>query len=277
MKKYIFIALLGLCSCSDDQGIIEGNAPKASFITDKEEYTVGDKVILTNTSEETDSKIISYFWHFGFEGNGNRSEEENTSVTYTTAGKYAVKLTVTDENGLYSTYCDTIVVNPTNMAPVADFSYTPLLCKINEKVTFKSTSYDEDGTIESYQWTVDEQNVSTQDEFEYTFTSAGFVHVTLTVKDNKGETSKKESTIYVRNGIEDNFVQLWTKEFESSSSLRSISPAVGDNGDIYLQVHCTYMLFHQPVRKNGCLICHRMAKAGIKGLLLWLIRMEQFI
>ena len=84
MKKYIFIALLGLCSCSDDQSIIEGNAPKASFITDKEEYTVGDKVILTNTSKETDSKIISYFWHFGFEGNGNRSEEENTSVTYTT-------------------------------------------------------------------------------------------------------------------------------------------------------------------------------------------------
>ena len=44
MKKYIFIALLGLYSCSDDQGIIEGNAPKASFTTDKEEYTVGDKV-----------------------------------------------------------------------------------------------------------------------------------------------------------------------------------------------------------------------------------------
>lgn len=234
MKKYIFIALLGLYSCSDDQGIVEGNAPKASFITDKEEYTVGDKVILTNTSEETDSKIISYFWHFGFEGNGNRSEEENTSVTYTTAGKYAVKLTVTDENGLYSTYCDTIVVNPTNMAPVADFSYTPLLCKINEKVTFKSTSYDEDGTIESYQWAIDGQEVSNQDEFEYTFTSAGFVNVTLTVKDNKGEVSKKESTIYVRSSIEDNFVQLWTKEFESSSSLRSISPAVGDNGDIYI-------------------------------------------
>ena len=115
MKKYIFIALLGLYSCSDDQGIIEGNAPKASFTTDKEEYTVGDKVILTNTSEATDSKITSYFWHFGFEGNGNRSEEENTTVTYTSAGKYAVKLTVTDENGLYSTFCDTIVVNPTNM------------------------------------------------------------------------------------------------------------------------------------------------------------------
>lgn len=62
MKKYIFIALLGLYSCSDDQGIIEGNAPKASFTTDKEEYTVGDKVILTNASEATDSKITSYFW-----------------------------------------------------------------------------------------------------------------------------------------------------------------------------------------------------------------------
>ena len=163
MKKYIFIALLGLYSCSDDQGIIEGNAPKASFTTDKEEYTVGDKVILTNASEATDSKITSYFWHFGFEGNGNRSEEENTTVTYTSAGKYAVKLTVTDENGLYSTFCDTIVVNPTNMAPIADFSYTPLLCKINEQVTFKSTSYDEDGTIDSYQWTIDGQEVSTQD------------------------------------------------------------------------------------------------------------------
>ena len=96
------------------------------------------------------------------------------------------------------------------MAPIADFSYTPLLCKINEQVTFKSTSYDEDGTIDSYQWTIDGKEVSTQDEFESTFTSAGFITVTLTVKDNKGETSKKESTIYVRSNVEENFVQLWT-------------------------------------------------------------------
>ena len=53
MKKYIFIALLGLYSCSDDQGIIEGNAPKASFTTDKEEYTVGDKGILGLKEMET--------------------------------------------------------------------------------------------------------------------------------------------------------------------------------------------------------------------------------
>lgn len=234
MKKYIFIALLGLYSCSEEQGITDVNAPKASFTTDKEEYTVGDNVILTNTSEATVNKIVSYFWHFGFDGNGNRSEDENTSVTYSKAGKYAVKLTVTDEQGLYSTYCDTIVVNPTNMAPVADFTYTPLLCKVNEKVTFTSTSYDEDGTIDSYQWFIDEKEEASEGVFDYTFTKKGFINVSLIVKDNKGETSRKEATVYVRSDIETGYEKLWTVTFESSSSLRSISPAVGDNGDVYI-------------------------------------------
>lgn len=241
MKKYIFIALLGLYSCSEEQGITDVNAPKASFTTDKEEYTVGDNVILTNTSEATVNKIVSYFWHFGFDGNGNRSEDENTSVTYSKAGKYAVKLTVTDEQGLYSTYCDTIVVSPTNMAPVADFNYTPLLCKINEKVSFTSTAYDEDGTIDSYQWIINEQEVANEKDFDYTFDQGGFVKVSLIVKDNKGEISKKEATIYVRGNVSDSYTRLWTKEFESSSSLRSISPAVGDNGDIYISSNALHL------------------------------------
>lgn len=179
-------------------------------------------------------------------------------------------MTVTDENGLYSTFCDTIVVNPTNMAPIADFSYTPLLCKINEQVTFKSTSYDEDGTIDSYQWTIDGQEVSTQDEFEYTFTSAGFITVTLNVKDNKGETSKKESTIYVRSNVEENFVQLWTKEFESSSSLRSISPAVGDNGDIYVSSNALHLYaFSSNGEQKWMFDLSKMARVEAKGLLQW--------
>ena len=245
MKKYIFIALLGLYSCSEEQGITDVNAPKASFTTDKEEYTVGDNVILTNTSEATVNKIVSYFWHFGFDGNGNRSEDENTSVTYSKAGKYAVKLTVTDEQGLYSTYCDTIVVSPTNMAPVADFNYTPLLCKINEKVSFTSTAYDEDGTIDSYQWIINEQEVANEKDFDYTFDQGGFVTVSLIVKDNKGEISKKEATIYVRGNVSDSYTRLWTKEFESSSSLRSISPAVGDNGDIYISSNALHLFSYR--------------------------------
>lgn len=248
MKKYILLAITGLAmaSCSDEQETIIPNAPVANFTTDKEEYTVGDKVIFTNTSESKGADIVSYFWHLGFAGNGNRSEEENISYTYTIPGKYAVKLTVTDKNGLYSTHCDTIVVNPTNMPPIASFSFSPQICLLNEEISFTNTSVDKDGTIEKQEWFVNDNAISEEKDMSYTFTNNGFNKVVLKVTDNKGDSGTKEQIIYVRSTVESGFNRLWTKTFESQSSLRSISPAVGDNGDIYISSNALHLYAFSP-------------------------------
>lgn len=265
MKNILLYAtLLGLlCACSDENERYDGNAPLASFITDKEEYIVGDVVQLTNTSQRTDAEIVNYFWHFGFDGNGNRSEEMNTSVVYTKAGKYAVKLTVTDANGLYSTACDTVVVNPANIPPVVDFTYTPQICKVNEEILFTNMSTDEDGAITAYSWSIDGQEVSTEKDLKYIFSVKGFVNIALTVTDNKMASSIKTVTIYVRDKIESGLVQLWTNKFEESSSLRSISPAVGDNGDVYVSSNALHLYAFTPAGEQRWMF--DLAKDGASG------------
>ena len=77
---------------------------------------------------------------------------------YKKAGTYVIKLTVTDEFGGYATASHTVVIRPTNMPPVTDFSYSPAICKVNEKVQFTDKSVDEDGEVVAYevglwQWT----------------------------------------------------------------------------------------------------------------------------
>ncbi len=71
---------------------------------------------------------------------------------YKKAGTYVIKLTVTDEFGGYATASHTVVIRPTNMPPVTDFSYSPAICKVNEKVQFTDKSVDEDGEVVAYEW-----------------------------------------------------------------------------------------------------------------------------
>lgn len=59
---------------------------------------------------------------------------------------------MTDEFGGYATASHTVVIRPTNMPPVTNFSYSPAICKVNEKVQFTDKSVDEDGEIVSYEW-----------------------------------------------------------------------------------------------------------------------------
>lgn len=90
---------------------------------------------------------------------------------------------------------------------------------------------------------------------EITFTTTGFVTVKLTATDDRGATNTKQATLYVRDTSISGVTVLWDKTFEVSSSLRSISPAVGDNGDVYVSSNALHLLLiRRPESKNGCLI-----------------------
>lgn len=72
MKKYIFLIVTVVClfACKDGDEVRQTTSPEASFSINKEEYTVGDIVYLTDESVKTEGEIVEYFWHFGFEGKG---------------------------------------------------------------------------------------------------------------------------------------------------------------------------------------------------------------
>lgn len=224
-----------LFSCNEDESQTPMVVPQPSFTTDKEAYTIGEEVVFSDTSTPNSSPIKEWYWHFGFDGKGNYSTEQNPTFLYSKAGKYAVKLTVTDESGAYATYVDTVLIRPSNMPPVASFTVNPSICKVNEEITFTDTSVDEDGQVVSRLWDLGNGITSTEKEVKTTYTSTGFIIVKLTVTDDRGESTTKEMALNIRADVSPGgFEILWSKEFESASELRSISPSVGGNGNVYI-------------------------------------------
>ena len=68
----------------------------------------GELIAFTsNGSTDNESTIASYSWNFG---DGTTSSEANPTHSYTTAGEYAVTLTVTDPEGLSSSEATTATV-----------------------------------------------------------------------------------------------------------------------------------------------------------------------
>lgn len=65
--------------------------PVAQFTTDKEEYKMGEPVILTDTSYDPENEELTATWN-------------NRSLAYFTPGPLSIQLTVTDKRGLSSTF-----------------------------------------------------------------------------------------------------------------------------------------------------------------------------
>lgn len=268
MKKYSIILLtliisVILPSCNDDDKSIDlGKIPEATFKTDKESYTIGETVYLfDNTPDE--GNVVSYYWHFGFDGPGSYSTDKNTSVTYTRPGTYLVKLTVTNEEGGYKTSEKEIVIDRINEPPVADFISSPAVSVIGSPITFTDKSED-DGQIKGWLWEFGDGATSTEQNPKHTYSKGGFIKVKLTVTDDKGLTGSREKTIFVRSSLTPGVLEiLWTQTFEASSKLRSVSPAVGDNGDIYVTSNALKLYSYSPDGKQNWMF--DLSKGGATG------------
>jgi PKD repeat protein len=158
---------------------------------------VGETVQFSNHSAITQAPIKSYYWHFGFDGKENNSTEQNPTVVYSRVGKYAVKLTVTDEKGAYATAVDTVFVIPDNLSPRAAFSSVPQMVTVEQPVNFTSTSSDDDGYIVSYKWDFGNGQTSTESNPQTSYAEAGFYSVSLTVTDDRGAEGTDATSIMV--------------------------------------------------------------------------------
>lgn len=71
---------------------------------------MGDLTTFTDaTTTKSGTTITSYLWEFGDEA-GTTSDKQNPTFTYTEAGAYAVKLTVTDSYGLTASITKSVTV-----------------------------------------------------------------------------------------------------------------------------------------------------------------------
>jgi outer membrane protein assembly factor BamB len=94
LKYGIFLFLLGLISCNDDDSVID-TKPVAAFSVNETDVVEGDTSIFTDLSFDQNGSIVSWNWDFG---DGTSSTEQSPVHTYA-IGEYKVVLTVTDNSG----------------------------------------------------------------------------------------------------------------------------------------------------------------------------------
>jgi PKD repeat protein len=135
---------------------------------------------------------VSWLWDFD---DGGTSTQQNPSHSFDDDGSYLVTLTVTDDDGAMDTYSDTVTVS--NVAPTADYGYSPNEPSINDVITFTDESFDSDGSIVSWMWDFDDGNTSTAQNPSYSYSNPGQYNVSLTVTDDDGATDSIIQTIFV--------------------------------------------------------------------------------
>jgi PKD repeat protein len=171
--------------------------PIASFTYSPTEPLVNETMVFdASGSSDADGTIVSYVWDFGDDTVENHTDSTVTHV-YTSAGTYNVTLTVTDDDGLFSSFSDVVKVRVLG-APVASFTYSPVVPSVNELILFNaSLSEPNGGTIVSYHWSFGDGVNGTGEIVTHVYEHFGYYLVTLTVVDSEGYEDSVWKTVTV--------------------------------------------------------------------------------
>ncbi|HWB62114.1 MAG TPA: PKD domain-containing protein, partial [Chitinophagales bacterium] len=135
-----------------------------------------------NFTDNTDGYPTTYSWNFG---DGNTSNQQNPSHTYTYNGTYYVCETVTNAGGS-NTYCDSVHVT-NNPAPVAHFTWAAAGGGL---INFTNTST---GSPTTYAWTFGDGATSSSINPGHTYAANGAYYVCLTVSNPNGSNTYCDS------------------------------------------------------------------------------------
>ncbi len=171
--------------------------------------TTKQEVTLDVDATDSDGTIVKYDWEFG-DGSIDSTTTDSNVYIYTTAGTYAIIVTVTDDVGATGSCSQAITITDetaANQAPTADCSLLPTSAEVFEEITFDgSGSTDSDGTIVNYEWDfgyIDNSGNSmivsgpTISTTKFGYAEAGTYTVTLTVTDDDSATDSCSQDITV--------------------------------------------------------------------------------
>lgn len=166
--------------------------PDVSFTLTPATDTLPVPVEFRDTTSADPLTISAWAWEFG---DGGTSDLPNPVHTYTEAGSYDVRLTVTTEQGEAST----LHVAAVRLQPQAAFSATPDAGTAPLDVTFEDQTEPGNLDIAEWEWNWDfgDGNNSTERNPTHTFDSSGKFDVTLTVVTAIGDSSPGTETITV--------------------------------------------------------------------------------
>lgn len=170
---------------------VDDTEPTAGFSADPASGNEPLSVTFTDNSISPHDGIESWSWDFG---DGETSNAQNPSHTYSQENTYTVTLVVTEPDGDTSTETRTIAVDDTG--PTASFSAEPTEGAAPLIVTFTDESSSHDGIV-GWSWDFGDDSHSTEQNPEHTYVQEGTYTVTLTVTESDGNTDAMTTDIEV--------------------------------------------------------------------------------
>ncbi len=202
---------------------------------------VNRTVLDGSASVDPDGTINTYNWQ-QVNGPINAKIEKPTSsitnITGLTSGKYAFRLTVTDNRGGSASANVTVEVKAeaiANKKPqiMMPSSFKADISMINDITLDGSASYDPDGTIVRYKWDLLEGptqalvHESSAKETKVSGLQAGNYSFRLTVTDNLGATADKNIVVNAVSSMTDNQLKLFPNPNNGNFQFKLQTPATG--------------------------------------------------
>lgn len=148
----------------------------------------------TDASDISSGTIDSYTWDYS---DGNGDNVASPSYTFAAAGNYNVELLVASDQGCLDSITKVVEVYP---LPVVLFEAIPDKGCMPLEIQFNDLSTVATGSNANWNWEVEGQNSSTQQNPSYTFNTNGSFDVSLTVTSDQGcitkETIEDFVTVY---------------------------------------------------------------------------------
>jgi gliding motility-associated-like protein len=174
-----------LCGVAKDSiTVIRGGQPNAMFYANN--ACLGGA---TNFADSTQGTVTAWHWNFG---NGDTSNVQNPSYTYTVSGTYTVTEIVSSGGSCSDTIKKTVTVNA---APTASFTFSANC--LSDSVHFTDNSSVSPGTINSWSWSFGDGGTSTIKNPQHQYDSIANYTVTLSVVSDSGCTAAATQTLSI--------------------------------------------------------------------------------
>lgn len=176
----------------------QNDLPTVSVSADPQNPEIGEEVQFTADASDPDGSIESYEWSVDGTAVGNGS---SLGQVFETSGDHQVSVTVTDSDGGTDTASTTVSVGVANDPPTVSLSAQPQNPDVGAETEITANASDPDGTIESYQWTVNGDGAGSGSNLRTTFDSSGDHEVTVTVTDDQGATDSASLVLQVSEAV----------------------------------------------------------------------------
>jgi PKD repeat protein len=210
------------------------DAPVVAFTYSPSTPDVGQVVTFdaSSTKDEGVSCVsCSFTWDFGGEGTATGI---TTTHAFTSGGSFVVTLTAVDRAGTSATVRQTVTVSAPSIPTGVSISASPNTPIAKQAATFTASATPAaNHRIVTYQFVWGDGDSSTQASavIQHTYSQSGSYLLTLTVRDDLGQSTTINQVITVSSGLTATFSTQksgTTVTFDASASLSSVASTITD-------------------------------------------------